>query len=238
VDSQPPPPVFIGRVEDALQPRLRQRDANLHPRTSIALVAAGLAASLAGWHSALVTLACLAVLGLPLPRRLGLLALSLLGGLLTVLILLPFAPRAVADIALRGSAASLTIAVITLGMAWPAAIAELQQLGLPRTVVAFLALLARHVEVLTENAQTIVVVLKVRGALGRRALLPRAVAVLLSRLLVLAWTRADQVADAMALRGFEGHLPRNPPWRPRVREVWQYGLALLMLASAAWEVVR
>jgi energy-coupling factor transporter transmembrane protein EcfT len=213
-------------------------NAELQPRTSLALALSGVTACLAGWHSALVALACLSAMGLPIPRRPGLLLLSLVGGLLGVLILLPFAPRAIADVAIRGLAASLILAFITRGLAWPAAIAELQQLGLPRTGVAFLALLARHVEVLAVDARSTLAVLEVRGAFDRKASLPRAIAVLLSRLLVLAWLRADRVADAMALRGFEGRLPPNPPWRLRLREARQYGLGFLMLASVAWEVAR
>ena len=202
------------------------------------LLLASLAASVVGWRSAIIAMFCVAAAGLPMPRRLGLRALSLVGSLAALLIVLPFAPRAVADVALRGVAASLTLVLLTSGMPWPSAIAELQQLGLPRAVVAFLALLARHVEVLTEDARSVVAVLKVRGAFDRKANMPRAIGVLLSRLLALAWLRADRVADAMALRGFEGRLPPNAPWRLRPCEARQCGLALVAMAAVVWEFAR
>jgi energy-coupling factor transporter transmembrane protein EcfT len=209
-----------------------------HPRTSLALAAAGLLASLVGWRSAVVALACLALLGPSLAPRLGMVLLSLAGSSLWVLILLPFAPQSVVDVAVRGLAASLTLVLVTAGVTWSRAVAELQQLGLPRTGVAFLALVARHVEVLVEAARRAVDVLKVRGALDRKAQIPGAVSVLLSRLLVLAWLRADRVADAMTLRGFDGRLPANPPWSPCWREIRSYALAALMVAVAAWEAYR
>ena len=202
------------------------------------LLLASLVASVVGWRSAIVALLCAAVAAPPAPRRVGLHALALVGSLATLLVLLPFAPRAVTDVALRGLAASLTLVLLTSGVPWPAAIAELQHLGLPRAMVAFLALLARHVEVLAGDARSVVAVLKVRGALDRKANLPRAVAVLLSRLLALAWWRADRVADAMALRGFEGRLPPSPEWRPRRREARQYAATLAAFAALVCEVAR
>jgi len=208
-----------------------------HPRTFIALLAASLAASFAGPHSAVVALLCAAIAAPPSARGLGLRALALVGSLGTLLIVLPFAPRAVTDVALRGVAASLALVFFGSSLPWPAAVAELQRFGLPRAAVAFLTLLARHVEVLAEDARSVVAVLKVRGAFERRSM-PRSVVVLLSRLLALAWERADRVADAMALRGFDGRLPPNPAWRPRLHEVRQYGLALVMVAAATWELTR
>jgi cobalt/nickel transport system permease protein len=121
---------------------------------------------------------------------------------------------------------------------WPTAIAELQRVGLPRAAVAFLSLLARHVEVLAEDARSVVSVLKARGAFDRKTNMPRAVTVLLSRLLALAWQRADRVADAMALRGFDGRLPPNAEWRPRLREARLYAVTLVVLGAAVWEVAR
>jgi hypothetical protein len=209
-----------------------------HPRTIMVLLLASLAASVMGWRSAIVALVCVVAARLPVPRHLGLRVLSLAGSLAALLVVLPFAPRAVADVALRGMAASLTLVLLTSGVPWPAAIAELQQLGLPRAAVAFLSLLARHVEVLTENARSVVAVLKVRGAFDRKANVPRAVVVLLSRLLALAWLRADRVADAMALRGFEGRLHPNDPWQPRLHELRSYAAMVVMLAALAWEATR
>jgi len=208
------------------------------PLTLLALAAAGVVAGLAGWESALVTLACVAATGLLAPRRLGVRAVALAGGAFTVLMVLPFAPRAVADVSLRGVAVSLALVCPASAMSWSAAIAEIQGLGLPRAAVAFLALLARHVELLFQDARTVVAVLKVRGAFDSWANLTRGVTVLLSRLMALAWLRADRVADSMALRGFDGRLPPNSPWRPNVGEARQYALALVMMASATWELAR
>jgi energy-coupling factor transporter transmembrane protein EcfT len=208
------------------------------PRTVILLAAAAVSASLVGWRSALLTLGCLPILGLAAPPRLGTRVAVIVGGLLVVLVLLPYAPYAVAEVALRGCAASLALVVITARLPWPAAVAELAQMGLPRAGVAFLALLARHVEVLAESAAATVSVLKTRGAFARRANIPRAVAVLVSRLLVQAWLRADRVADALALRGFEGRLAPNAPWEPRRSEAPQYVILAATLAAALWELAR
>jgi energy-coupling factor transporter transmembrane protein EcfT len=209
-----------------------------HPRTVVLLAAAAVCASLAGWRSALLALCCLPLLGLSALPRLGARVAVLLASLLTVLVLLPFAPSAVAEIALRGCAASLALVIITARVPWPAAIAELARLGLPRSGVAFLALLARHVEVLAERAGATVSVLKTRGTFDCGANIPRAVVVLVSRLLVHAWLRADRVADALALRGFEGRLPPNAPWRWRSSEAPRYALLALMLAATLWELAR
>jgi cobalt/nickel transport system permease protein len=209
-----------------------------HPRALLVLLLVSLTACVVGWRSAIIALLCAVVAAPPAPRRLGLRSLSLVGSLGVLLILLPFAPRSVTDIALRGLAASLTLVLLASGLAWPTAIAELQSLGLWRAAVAFLSLLARHVEVLTEDAQSVVAVLKLRGAFDRRASLPRAVTVLLSRLLALAWQRADRVADAMALRGFDGRLPPNAEWRPRLCDARQYAVTLVVLAATVWEVSR
>jgi len=213
-------------------------EARPHPRTLLALLVACLAASLAGWRSAVVALLCVVAAAPPAPRALGLRALSLIGSLATLLLVLPFAPQAAADIAVRGVAASLALVFLTSGMTWPAAIAELQQLGLPRTAVAFLALLARHVEVLVGDARSVVDVLKVRGAFDRKANVLRAVTALLARLLALAWLRADRVADAMTSRGFEGRLPPNAGWQPRLREARQYALTLVVVVAFGWQVAR
>ncbi len=208
------------------------------PLTLLVLATSGVVAGLAGWESALVTLACIAATGLLAPRRLGIRAVALAGGAFTVLMVLPFAPRAVANVSLRGVAVSLALVCPASTMSWSAAIAEIQGLGLPRAAVAFLALLARHVELLFQDARTVVAVLKVRGAFDSWANLTRGVTVLLSRLMALAWLRADRVADSMALRGFDGRLPPNSSWRPNVGEVRQYVLALVMMASATWELAR
>jgi energy-coupling factor transporter transmembrane protein EcfT len=208
------------------------------PLTLLVLATSGVVAGLAGWESALVTLACIAATGLLAPRRLGIRAVALAGGAFTVLIVLPFAPRAVANVSIRGVAVSLALVCPASAMSWSAAIAEIQRFGLPRAAVAFLALLARHIELLLEDARAVVAVLKVRGAFDHRANLTRGVVVLLSRLMALAWLRADRLADSMAVRGFDGRLPPNSPWRPQVGEARPYVLALVMMASATWELAR
>jgi len=202
------------------------------------LAVAGVCASAAGWRSALVALGCMACCGSPHPRRFGLRVGPIVGSLVTVLLLLPFAPQAVAEVAVRGFAASLTLVLVASSSTWPTMVAELQTLGLPPIAVAFLALLSRDIEVLAEEAQRALAVLKVRGAFDRRANLARAVTVLLSRLLVVAWFRADQAADAMALRGFVGRLPANGAWRLRLCEARQYGLTAVMVAATAWGLAR
>ena len=219
------------------KPRVTSTAASAHV---LVLAAAGLTASLAGWRSALVTSSVSPSWRPSLSPRLGI-----------VLALARRKPAVRADpppvralgrrgrhSPRRGGVADARVSSAA-GVTWSAAIAELQQLGLPRTGVAFLALVARHVEVLAEDARSTVAVLKVRGAFDRKAQTPRAPSVLLSRLLVLAWFRADRVADAMALRGFDGRLPPNPPWRSRRAEARSLRRRhSSWWLSAAWELGR
>jgi energy-coupling factor transporter transmembrane protein EcfT len=208
----------------------------VHPRTAFALAAAGVGASLAGWRSAVVVLVCLCLFLLSTASRRIVLGLApLLGAFLALLVLLPFAPKAVVTVAVRGVAASLSLVTAAWSTTWPATLGDLAGLGLPRTAVAFLALLARHLETMRETAQRTGAALQLRGAFDRWTHVPRAVSVLLGRLLFLAFARADRVADAMALRGFEGRLAPPRPWRPRLGEARHYAAILVLVAAMLWE---
>jgi len=208
----------------------------VHPRTALALAAAGVGASLAGWRSAVIVLVCLSAFLLSTaPRRIIPGLVPLLGAFLALVVLLPFAPKAVVTVAARGVAASLSLVTAAWSTTWPATLGDLSGLGLPRTTVAFLALLARHVETVGETAQRTVAALQLRGAFDRWKHVPRAVGVLLGRLLFLAFARADRVADALALRGFEGRLAPPDPWRPRLGEARHYAAILVLVAAVLWE---
>ena len=210
----------------------------LHPRTVLKLMLVCLLAGLAGWRSATIALVCVLCAAPLAPRRLGKRLVPLAGSSVVVLVVLPLAPREATEILVRGLAASLAVVVLGSRVAWPAAVAELQRVGLPCAAVAFLALVARHLEVLAGDATTVVAVMRIRGAFARRRDIPQSVSVLVARLLALAWLRADRVADAMAVRGFEGRLPPNSAWRPRATEARHYALTLVALGALAWEIAR
>ena len=209
-----------------------------HPRTVLLAAATGLFASLAGPGSGVLAGAvAFAVVSLRLGSRRRALTrlLPLASALAVLLVLLPFAPASAASLAVRGLAASLVAVAAALSLSWPAAVGELQSWGLPRAAVAFLAVLSRHLGSLAEAAGRTGEVVLLRGGFDRARTVPRAVGVLVGRLLALAFHRADAVADALALRGFEGRMPPPPPWRPTRAEARGLALAAVLAAAAIWQ---
>jgi energy-coupling factor transporter transmembrane protein EcfT len=77
--------------------------------------------------------------------------------------------------------------------------------------------------------------LLLRGAFDARGGRVRAARILLVMLLPTAMERADHLADALALRGFEGRIPLPRPWRPRLVEAPFYAIALTASAAGVWE---
>jgi len=59
-------------------------------------------------------------------------------------------------------------------------------------------------------------------------------AALLARVLDRALHRADHVAHALELRGFQGRVPGLPRWRPQAAEIPHYALALALGAVAVF----
>lgn len=208
------------------------------PRTALAVALLAAAAGLASARGAAVALGALAVeasLAGVSPRGLALRLLPLLSGFALFLLLLPLAPGPVLDTALRGLAVSAAFVVLGAAASWSRVVAALQGVGLPRTATAFLVILGRHAAGVAEEARRAHHALATRGGWDRAANLGRSTASLLARVLDRALHRADHVARALELRGFEGRVPGLPRWRPRATEAVHYALALLLAAAAFLE---
>jgi len=186
---------------------------------ALALGALGLEAALAGVGPG------------ALARRL----LPLLPAFAVLLLLLPLAPGPVLDVTLRGLAVSAATVVLGAVASWSRIVAVLQGLGLPRTAVAFLVILGRHAAGVGEEARHAHHALATRGGYDRPRNLSRSTAALLARVLDRALHRADQVAHALELRGFQGRVPGLPRWRPQAEELPHYALALALGAVAVFE---
>jgi cobalt/nickel transport system permease protein len=169
-------------------------------------------------------------------RALALRLLPLLSAFAVLLLLLPLAPGPVLDVTLRGLAVSTATVVLGAVASWSRVVAALQGLGLPRTAVAFLVILGRHAAGVGEEARHAHHALATRGGYDRARNLGRSTAALLARVLDRALHRADQVAHALELRGFQGRVPALPRWRPQAAEVPHYALALALGMVAALEV--
>lgn len=208
------------------------------PRTALLVSLLAAAAGLASPRGAVLALAALGLqaalagVGLwALARRL----LPLLPAFALLLLLAPLAPGPVLDVTLRGLAVSAATVVVGAVTSWSRVVAALQGLGLPRSAVAFLVILGRHASGVAEEARHAHHALATRGGYDRARNLGRSTAALLARVLDRALHRADQVARALELRGFEGRIPGLPRWRPRGVEIPHYALALALAAWACFE---
>ncbi len=210
------------------------------PRTALAVSLLAAAAALASPRGAAVALAALgleAVLARLQPRELLLRLVPLASGFFLFLLLLPLAPRPLLEVSLRGLAVGAAVVLLGAVASWSELVGMLQAIGLPRTAVAFLVILARHAGGVAEETRRAHQALLTRGGYDRARNLGRTTAALLARVLVRALHRADQVARALELRGFQGRVPRLPRWHPRRAETPHYGLAALLLLATILEAV-
>jgi energy-coupling factor transporter transmembrane protein EcfT len=208
------------------------------PRTALAVSLLAAAAAVASARGAVLALGALAVqaaLAGVRPRALALRLLPLVSAFALFLVFLPLAPGPVLDVAVRGLAVSSAAVVLGAVAGWSRLVAAAQGLGLPRTVVAFLVILGRHAAGVAEEARRARHALVTRGGYDRTRNLGRATAALVARVVDRALHRADHVARALELRGFEGRVPGLAPWRPRGAEVPHYALGALLAAAALLE---
>ncbi len=209
------------------------------PSTALGLVLLAALGGLAGAHTALASLLALGLLAawsrVGLRRLLASLApLAAAFGLL--LLLTPLAPEATLQVALRGFTVSAACAVGALTVPWPAGIAVLGALGLPRSGRAFLAILACHTGSMRREVAASARALRLRGGLhgarggvlGARILLARGSAETLRR--------ADRIAHALELRGFSGALPVRVGFSPRLGEAPLYAAAGALVTALAWRL--
>jgi energy-coupling factor transporter transmembrane protein EcfT len=141
----------------------------------------------------------------------------------------------VLDITLRGLAVSAATVVLGAAASWSRLVAVLQGLGLPRTALAFFVILGRHAAGMSDEVRRAHHALATRGGYDRTRNLGRSTAALLARVVDRALRRADHVAHALELRGFQGRVAGLPRWRPRVAELPHYALALALGAAAVFE---
>lgn len=168
-------------------------------------------------------------------RTLGARLVPVGSGFAVLLVLMPLAPGPVLDVGVRGLAVAAAVALLGSLSPWSEVIGALQGAGLPRAPVAFLVILARHAETVREEAHQRHRALLTRGGYDRLANLGRSTGVLVAGLLDHALRRADEVAAALELRGFDGRVPGLPRWRPRIGETPFYALIVLLAAVAMLE---
>ncbi len=208
-------------------------------RTALTLSFLAVCASLASSRGAIVALGALGLEALAArvgPRLLARRLVPLASGFALLLVLLPLARRAVLDVSLRGLAVGTAGVVLGTITTWSDTISALQGAGLPRGAVAFLVILARHAEGVREDANQAYRALATRGGFDRLSSIGRASGVLVARVLDRTLHRAERVAQALELRGFEGRVPELPRWRPRIAEAPFYALTLLLTAMTVVEV--
>jgi cobalt/nickel transport system permease protein len=207
-----------------------------------ALASGGLLAlsAASGVRGAWATLACCAVwavLGeLPFRRLLLRLAPAALGVSFLVLAA-PFAPGRAAGLALQGFCVAAALLLSGAQVPWPVALGLLQALRAPRELIAFLAVLARHLAAVETEVLVRARAIALRGGFGGVRSLARSTQVLLARVFPSLLDRADRVAAALELRGFEGRLPAPPPWRLSRRDVPLLALGAVGAAAFALEAL-
>jgi cobalt/nickel transport system permease protein len=210
------------------------------PRTSLVFGLAAALAGAAGVWSALVALLGIVIWAvwtrIPM-RALGWRLAPVVAGFAGFAIAAPFAPRATAEVVLRGFATSAALVAVSAAVPWTRAVGVLQALHAPRALVAFLAILASHLVTVRDEAEQLRRTMLLRGAFGPGGKV-RGVKVLLGRLLPLAMARADRVADALTLRGFEGRLPEAGPWRLGCPDLLVGMLSLVVAGAVLVEVLR
>lgn len=138
---------------------------------------------------------------------------------------LPASPGHTLQMVARGLLVSLAAVSASMSVFWTAPVALLQAMRAPRSMVAFATLLARHLVSLRQDVIRTQRALLLRGAWDRIGSIGQATRALLLHLLPVTLARADQLADAMALRGFQGRIPELPPWKPSRQEVPAYAMA-------------
>lgn len=159
--------------------------------------------------SLVVLFACALLWRLPLVRLMRRVSVSLLA-FLGFLVFVPFVGGHALDLVLRGFAVTCACLVLGSSVPWSVALATLEGLGLPRALVAYLAILARHAGTVRDEVVRMHRALALRGGYRTWRNRVRSFRILLVRLLPEVVQRADRTADVLALRGFRGRMPGRP----------------------------
>jgi cobalt/nickel transport system permease protein len=128
----------------------------------------------------------------------------------------------------------LMVAVL-LGATTPVAdlLRGLQQLRVPRLLVAIAGLMVRYLSVLTADLERMRIARVARGADPRWLWQARAVAAGAGTIFVRSYERGERVHLAMASRGFTGRLPELGGDAPTAREWFLTGLPAVGAAATA-----
>lgn len=112
------------------------------------------------------------------------------------------------SILLRAMLAAAAAIVLVAVTGFPAICGALERLGMPKALAVQLLLLYRYLTVLGEEAVRMATARAARG--GGRKLTLALYGVLLGRLLLRTWDRAERIYLAMCARGFAGDFNRGP----------------------------
>lgn len=205
------------------------------PHPGVALAVCGCAA-LVGAIGPLHAVAALAVLaactvlwGLRaarLLRRVSVAACSLSG----FLVFAPWVGGHALDLVARGIAVTSACLVLGAAASWSSLLAMLWRGGLPRALVAYLAILARHAGAVRDEVTRMHRAMALRGGHRTWRNRVRSWKILMVRLLPEVVRRADRTADVLALRGFQGRLPGRPAGPMTAVDAATAGLALALVA--------
>lgn len=143
----------------------------------------------------------------PLLKRVAVVALSLSG----LLLLTPWVGWRALDLIVRGIVVTTAFLTLNACASWSSLLATLERLGLPRVLVAYLAILARHADTVRDEVVRMHRVVALRGGYRTWRNRVRSWKILMVRLLPEVIRRADRTADALALRGYRGRLPGRLP---------------------------
>lgn len=138
----------------------------------------------------------------PLMRKIGFAAMSLSGFLL----FFPWVGFWALEVFFRGLVLASSCLVLASSVPALRVVASIQWL-LPAPIVAFLAILARHLGIVREEVLRLHRATVLRGGYRTWRNRVRSWKIMMIRLLPLVLIRADRVADQLGMRGFRGYLP-------------------------------
>lgn len=205
------------------------------PHSGVALAVCG-CATLVGAIGPLHAVAALGILGacavlwglplMPLARRVSAAAVPLSG----FLVFAPWVGGHAVDLVARGIAVTSACLVLGAAASWSSLLAMLERLGLPRALVAYLAILARHAGAVRDEVTRMHRATALRGGYRTWRNRVRSWRILMVRLLPEVVRRADRTADVLALRGFQGRLPGRPAGPLTAVDAATAGLGLALVA--------
>ncbi len=131
--------------------------------------------------------------------------------------------------ALLAAAAALVLVAVT---GFPAICGAFERLGMPRTLAVQLLFLYRYLAVLGEEALRMTTARELRG--GGRPLSIRLYGVLIGRLLMRTWDRAERIYLAMCARGFVGDFNRGSALDVRSARLVLRGRVVLRVPASAY----